>query len=183
MLASMYSASQMTWHNTNKTSPDIMRHPSDGETWKHFDHIHTDFAVKPRNVRLGLCSDGPSSPKAGIDVYLQPLIDDLKRSWIRKWTYDISSKQNFTMRAALIWTINDFLAYGMLSGWDTHDKMGCSHCMGNTKAFTLEKGEKSLSFDYHHIFLSRNYPYRRNKIDFKKDKRVTEFAFASIVTG
>lgn len=34
-----------------------MRYPSDGEAWKHFDQIHTDFAAEPRNVRLGLCSD------------------------------------------------------------------------------------------------------------------------------
>src|ERR1044072_3343118 len=58
---------------------------------------------------------GPSSPKAGIDVYLQPLIDDLKRLWVGAWTYDVSRKQNFNMRASLMWTINDFPAYGMLS--------------------------------------------------------------------
>jgi len=94
-----------------------------------------DFAADPRNVRLGLCSDGftphiqasakpyscwpvivtpynlppemcmtkpymflacvvpgPDNPKAGIDVFLQPLIDDLKRLWVGKLTYDISAK-------------------------------------------------------------------------------------------
>ncbi|PNX83399.1 hypothetical protein L195_g039441, partial [Trifolium pratense] len=39
---------------------------------------------------------GPSSPTAGIDIYLQPLIDDLKRLWEGVVTYDISRKQNFT---------------------------------------------------------------------------------------
>ncbi|CAK8564730.1 unnamed protein product [Lathyrus sativus] len=58
LFASMHSASQMTWHHTNKTSSGIMRHPSDGEAWKHFDRVHSDFAAEPRNVRLGLCSDG-----------------------------------------------------------------------------------------------------------------------------
>lgn len=46
----------------------------------------------------------------------------LKRLWIEEWVYDISRKQNFTIRAALMWTINDFPAYGMLS---MHDKIGC----------------------------------------------------------
>ncbi|KAI5429632.1 hypothetical protein KIW84_034272 [Lathyrus oleraceus] len=32
--------------------------------------------------------------------------------------------------------------YGMLSGWGMHGKMGCPHCMGNTKAFKLENGGK-----------------------------------------
>jgi hypothetical protein len=30
-------------------------------------------------------------------------------------TYDVLRKQNFFMRAALMWTINDFLVYGMVS--------------------------------------------------------------------
>ena len=58
---------------------------------------------------------GPFNPTIGIDVYSQPLIDDLKKLWRGVMTYDVSRKKNFT-RAALMWTINDFPAYGMLSG-------------------------------------------------------------------
>ena len=46
------------------------------------------------------------------------------------------------MRAALMWTINDFPAYGMLSGWSTHGKLACTYCMKNNKAFTLTNGGK-----------------------------------------
>ena len=103
----------------------------------------------PRNVRLGLCSDGfnpyiqassspyscwlviftpynlppemcmkkpymflsclipkPSNPKASIDVYLEPLIDDLKKLWVGILTYDVSRKQNFMMRACLMCVFN-----------------------------------------------------------------------------
>ncbi|CAK8543131.1 unnamed protein product [Lathyrus sativus] len=151
-----------------------MRHPSDGEAWKHFDRVYSDFVVEPRNVRLGLCSGGPSSPKFGIDVYLQSLIDDLKRLWTGEWTYDISRKQKFTLRDALMWTINDFPAYGMLSGWGTHGKMRCPHCMEFTTAFTLEFGGKSLWFDCHRRFLPLDHVFRRNKTDFKKDVRVKD---------
>ncbi|WMV07144.1 hypothetical protein MTR67_000529 [Solanum verrucosum] len=35
------------------------------------------------------------------------------------------------MRASLMWTINDFLAYGMLSGWMTVGKLACPYCMEN----------------------------------------------------
>jgi len=48
------------------------------------------------------------NPKAGIDVFLEPLINELKKLWSVIPTYDISRNQNFIMRAALIWTINDF---------------------------------------------------------------------------
>jgi len=58
----------------------------------------------------------PFNPKVGINVYLQPLIDNLKKLWSGVMIYDVSTKQNFMMRAALMWTINDFPAYGMLSG-------------------------------------------------------------------
>jgi hypothetical protein len=50
------------------------------------------------------------------------------------------------MRAALIWIINDFPAYGMLSGWSTHGKLACPYCMGNNKAFTLTNGGKASFF-------------------------------------
>ncbi|XP_075675136.1 uncharacterized protein LOC142644396 [Castanea sativa] len=35
-----------------------MRHPADSEEWKEFDLQHPDFALEPRNVRLGLATDG-----------------------------------------------------------------------------------------------------------------------------
>lgn len=79
---------------------------------------------------------GPSNPKANIDVYLQPLIDELKQLWSEgALTYDISKKQNFVMRATLMWTINDFPAYGMLSGWSTQSKLACPVCMDGNKVF------------------------------------------------
>ena len=78
---------------------------------------------------------GPYNSTVGIDVYLQPLIDDLKKLWSGVLTYDVSRKQNFMMRETLMWTINDFSAYDMLSGWGTHGRLTCSYCMEDIKAF------------------------------------------------
>ena len=50
------------------------------------------------------------------------------------------------MRAALIWTINDFPAYEMVSGWSTHGKLTCPYCMENNKAFTLTNRAKTSFF-------------------------------------
>jgi hypothetical protein len=203
----------MRWHRNNISNPNILRHPSDGKAWKHFDEVYPDFALESRNVRLGLCSDGftpytqassspyscwpiivtpynlppemcmtkpymfltclvpePSNPKAKIDVYLQPLIDDLQRLWKDGiLTYDISSKENFVMRVYLMWTINDFPAYGMLSGWMTQGKLACPYCMEDTKAFTLECGGKNSWFDCHRRFLPTNHSFRRSKRSFIKN--------------
>ena len=84
---------------------------------------------------------GHRYPGAKIDVYLQPLIDELKSLWDVGLTntYDVASKTHFDMRAALLWTVNDFPAYGMLSAWSTHGKLSCPICMEDTKAFTLKR--------------------------------------------
>ncbi|WMV46391.1 hypothetical protein MTR67_039776 [Solanum verrucosum] len=58
LYASMRFAPHMRCHREYRRSPGVMSHPSDGEAWKHFDNIYPDFASEPRNVRLGLCSDG-----------------------------------------------------------------------------------------------------------------------------
>jgi hypothetical protein len=43
-----------------------------------------------------------------------------------------------------MWTINDFPAYRMVSGWKTHEKFACSYCMEKNKAFTLKTMVKHL---------------------------------------
>jgi len=93
---------------------------------------------------------GPQNPKDNIDVYLQPLIDYLKTLWNEGvQTYDNSRKENFQMKVTLMWTINDFLTYGMVSGSSTHEKLVCLICRSSSNAFCLENGEKPTWFDCH----------------------------------
>ncbi|XP_004505399.1 uncharacterized protein [Cicer arietinum] len=67
-------------------------------------------------------------------------------------------------------TINDFPAYGMLSGWGTRGKLVCPHCMEDTKAFTLKYGGKNSWFDCHRRFLLANHSFRRSKTSFTKNR-------------
>jgi len=116
---------------------------------------------------LSMVIPGPSSLGRNIDVCLRTLIDKLTQLWsFRALTYDISRKHNFVMRAALMWTINDFPAYGMVSGWSTHEKLACPYYMENNKAFTLTNGGKASFFYCHHRFLPMNHRYKKNKKDF-----------------
>jgi len=104
--------------------------------------------MRPEFMFLSTVIPGPKSPRRNIDVCLRPLIDELAQLWSSgALTYDISRKQNFLMRAALMWTINDFPTYGMLFGWSTHEKLVCPYCIENNKAFTLANRGKS-SFSY-----------------------------------
>ncbi|XP_074347400.1 uncharacterized protein LOC141686254 [Apium graveolens] len=84
------------------------------------------LCMKQENLILSTLISGPESPKNNIDVYMQPLIAELKSLWnIGVEVYDALTVENFQLRASVLWTINDFLGYVMLSGWSTKGKLAC----------------------------------------------------------
>nr|GEW73522.1 hypothetical protein [Tanacetum cinerariifolium] len=131
---SIHTAKEMIWHATRKcTEPDKMQHPVDGRAWKNFDtnqaysmwpvilityNLPPWLCMKESSFMLTLLIPGPKSSGKDIDVYLWPLIEDLKVLWDQKGveTIDVASGQKLNMRAMVLWTINDFLARSSLSG-------------------------------------------------------------------
>jgi hypothetical protein len=94
------------------------------------------MCMKDPVIFLTIIIQRPKNPKHKVDVYLQPLIDELNKLWCEGVpTYDISKKQNFQLQAALLWTINNFPTYVMLSGWSTTGKVVCPYFMEHTKSF------------------------------------------------
>jgi hypothetical protein len=84
-------------------------------------------------MMLTLLILGPKQLGNAIDVYLQPLIDELKQLWfIGMKMYDAEKKEFYNMHAALLWTINDFPTYTNLSGWSTKGKLACPIYMEDT---------------------------------------------------
>ncbi|MBA0788528.1 hypothetical protein Gotri_027903, partial [Gossypium trilobum] len=65
------------------TKNGILRHPTDDFAWDAFDKRFLDFAVDPRNVRL-IPNNDEKGPDNEIDVYMLPLIDELKQLWTRE---------------------------------------------------------------------------------------------------
>jgi hypothetical protein len=101
------------------------------------------MCMKSENLMLSLIIPGPSDPRKNIDVYLRPLVDDLKDLWnegIR--VYDASKKETFQLHATLLSTINDFFAYGKLSGWVTNENLACPICNKDTSFRYLKYGRK-----------------------------------------
>jgi hypothetical protein len=47
------------------------------------------------------------------------------------------------MKIDLMWSINDFPTYEMISGWSMHEKLACPYSMENNKAFTLTNRGKT----------------------------------------
>ena len=64
------------------------------------------------------------------------------------------TKQNFLMMVALMWTINDFSAYEMVSGWNTYGKPTCPYWMEINKAFMLTNRGKASFFLLPPVFLA-----------------------------
>ena len=84
--------------------------------------------MKQTFFMLSLLIPGPTALGNDIDIYiyLQPLISELNELWeVGAETYDASTKQNFGMRANILWTINDFPTYANLSGWSTKGQFAC----------------------------------------------------------
>ena len=75
---------------------------------------------------LSILIPGPDSPGDAIDIYFQTLIKELKELWeIGVGTFDASTRCHFQLHAALLWTINDFPSYGMVSRWSIKGKLAC----------------------------------------------------------
>lgn len=109
---------------------------------------------------------GPKSPGNDINVYLQPLIEELKQLWEHGVeTYDASLEQNFRLHAAILWTINDFSAYAVLSGWSTKGKLACPSCHKDTSSYRLKYGQKEC-YLCHRRFLKSDHKWRKNKSSF-----------------
>ncbi|XP_074288837.1 uncharacterized protein LOC141613988 [Silene latifolia] len=183
------TAEAMTYHADKRRKDGYLRHPADGSTWKEFDSLYPLFANEPRNVRLGLASDGFNpfrtmsvchstrpvvfvnynlppwmfmkpeyfmlsllipgleGPGNNIDVYLRPLIEELKDLWnVGLETYDKFGNETFKLHATLTWTISDFSGNSMLSGWKTKGKFACPSCNHETDSLYLKHSKKNVLY-------------------------------------
>ncbi|XP_028101245.1 uncharacterized protein LOC114300576 [Camellia sinensis] len=179
----------------------VLRHPADSDEWKEFDTQHPEFALEPRNVRLGLATDGfnpfgnmnnsyslwpvvlipynlppwlamkdpffmlsllvPGESQLGIDidVYMRPLVEELNELWKNgTLTYDASTGETFCMRAALLWTIHDWPAFGDISGWRTKGHYSCYTC--NDEPY-FESLTSKTAYSNHRCYLPDDHPERR----------------------
>ena len=48
---------------------DIMVHPADGDAWKALDDFDPEFALDPRNIRIGLATDGFTPFSTSVSPY------------------------------------------------------------------------------------------------------------------
>ncbi|XP_073139065.1 uncharacterized protein [Henckelia pumila] len=124
------------------------------------------LCMKRKFMMLTLLISGPRQPGNDIDVYLEPLIDDLKCLWdTGVEAYDAYREESFSLKAVLLWTINDFPAYGNMSGCVVKGYHACPICAEETYSIRLKHSRK-MSYTGHRRFLPLSHPYRRQKKTF-----------------
>ncbi|XP_013617360.1 PREDICTED: uncharacterized protein LOC106323850 [Brassica oleracea var. oleracea] len=119
--------------------------------------------MKSENIMLTMLIPGPTAPSNNIDVYLQPLIEDLKSLWTEGMAvYDSFKKESFNLRAMLMWSITDYPGLGTLAGCKVKGKQACNVCGKDTP-------HRWLKFSRKHVYMGNrkrlmpNHPYRRRK--------------------
>ena len=174
----------LRWHWSHKSTDGKIRHPVDSVAWETIDKKWPEFSMDPRNLRLGLATDGfnpfsnlssryscwpvmlvtynlppwlcvkkenimltllipgPRQPGNDIDVYLQPLVEDLQQLWKGIQVYDIVGNTHFNLRSILMWTINDFPVYGNLVRCTTKSKYACLTYGDSTRSYWLKHSKK-----------------------------------------
>ncbi|XP_066164140.1 uncharacterized protein [Oryza sativa Japonica Group] len=164
------NARMLRWHAEERQQDGMLRHPADGSQWRNIDRKFKEFGKDARNIRFGLSTDGmnpfgemsPKQPGNDIDVYLRPLVEDLKQLWKKEGVpvWDEDKQEEFNLRALLFVTINDWPALSNLSGQSNKGYKACTHCMDETESTYLKHCRKVVYMG-HHRFLAANHPVRK----------------------
>jgi hypothetical protein len=97
-------------------------------------------------MMLKILVSRPKQPGGHIDVYLRPLVDDLKTLWkpgvMEVW--DEFRHEEFTLHAMLFTTINDNPTHHNLFGQSKRKGAACPHCLEKTCSVWLRNSKKCI---------------------------------------
>ncbi|CAM8909852.1 unnamed protein product [Rhodiola kirilowii] len=132
-------------------------------------HSTWPIVVMPYNLPPSLCMkkefnilamliSGPKSPGKCLNVFMQPLIDELNILWdTGVLTYDRHDGSSFHMKAAVLWTISDFPGLGMLGGLKCKGYKACPMCLDAIDAHHLAG---RMSYQGHRRWLHKEHTWR-----------------------
>lgn len=116
--------------------------------------------MEQSNFMMGLLIPGPQCPRKDIDVFLEPLIEELLELWKGVRPFDAFSGKTFDLHAAVIWCIHDYPALSTLSGRVTRAYYACVHCDKNPCSKRIRN---KICYIGHRRFLARDHPWRIKK--------------------
>ncbi|KAI3443855.1 hypothetical protein Pfo_000520 [Paulownia fortunei] len=147
LFLSKYIARDMRWHAEKRVETDrVLRHPVDTKAWKEFDKSHKTFADDPKNVRLGLTTDGFNPFGNMLNAYSMWLVllvpYNLPLWKMMKPAYMIMSlliprpktlgKKIDVYLRPLVNKLKELWTYGIISGWSTKGYNACHACLEDT---------------------------------------------------
>jgi hypothetical protein len=69
-----------------------------------------------------------------IDMYLEPLVEELETLWKGVWTIDVTRVDGFNyflLKAICMWNIHDYPTHGLFMGCQVKGYMACPLCGPN----------------------------------------------------
>ena len=97
---------------------------------------------------LSLLMQGPKHPGIDIDIFLEPLMQEMKTLWKEGIDiYDGFAREPFNLRAIIFVTIHDYQALFVLSG-QINGRTGCTVCVDDTVSSFLEGFRKVVYLGY-----------------------------------
>ncbi|XP_052622477.1 uncharacterized protein LOC128127815 [Lactuca sativa] len=121
------------------------------------------LCMKESSFMLTLLIPGPKAPGKDMDVFLRPLVEELKHLWNSGvGIKDAATNTFFTMRAMLLWTINGWPARSSLLGWSGKGYKVCATCNEDTPSY---RATNKVVYINHRCFLDANDPLRK-RLDF-----------------
>ncbi|XP_023767031.1 uncharacterized protein LOC111915622 [Lactuca sativa] len=120
------------------------------------------LCMKESSFMFTLLIPSPKAPGKDMDVFLRPLVEELKHFWVR--IKDAATNTFFTMRAMFLWTINDWPARSSLSGWSRQGYRACATCNEDTPSY---RATNKVVYIGHRHFLDANDPVRK-RLDFNE---------------
>ncbi|XP_074342735.1 uncharacterized protein LOC141680398 [Apium graveolens] len=148
LFKSASTAEIMTCHSDHRIQDGLMRHPADSPSWRNVDQRWPSFGSESRNLRLALSADGINPHNNGLT------------NRYSCWPVVLSNA---------VWIINDFPAYGNMSGCINKGYIACPVCCEDTIAKYLTHSRK-MCYQGHRRYLPRHHPYRRQKATFNGEQ-------------
>jgi hypothetical protein len=134
-------------------------------------NLPTWLCHKRKYLMLSILIQGPKQAGTDIDVFLEPLMEDMTKLWIEGvHMWDQYQQEYFTLYAIIFVCIHDALGGFTLSG-QTKGKSGtCPVCIDGTASVYLPSSRK-LVYMRHQRFLPRKHKYRKMKMYFDNTAR------------
>jgi Transposase family tnp2 len=124
------------------------------------------LCMKRRYMLMPLLILGPRQPGNDIDVFLAPLLHNLKKLWEEgRRVWDAYKREYFTLFVMIFCIINDFPAYGNLSGYKVKGAKACPICLEDTCSHWMKETKKTVYLG-HRRFLHRQHSYRKKTVEF-----------------